>query len=90
MAEFIEFLQEPLPRSIVWLVATGILILVGYYVVHVVRKGMQQRSEGAVELLTNFRELHSQGELTDDEFRTIKTKLGLRLRGEVKNSEKEG
>ena len=90
MAEFVEYLQQPVPRAIVWTAMAIMLGLVGYYVVHVVRNGMRHRAEGAVELLTNFRELHSQGELSDDEFRTIKTKLALRAKGEIKNSQKEG
>lgn len=39
------------------------------------------------ELLTKFRELHLQGGLSDDEYRTIKTKLARRLDAELNNSE---
>ncbi|HVU86888.1 MAG TPA: hypothetical protein VHD36_06180 [Pirellulales bacterium] len=42
------------------------------------------------EMLTNFRELHSQGELTDVEYRTIKATLSARLQDELKDSGKEG
>ena len=90
MAEFFEFLQQPVPRAILWTAVAIVMGAVGYYVIHVVRNGMRHRAEGAVELLTHFRELHSQGVLSDDEFRTIKTKLARRAQGEIKNSEKEG
>lgn len=90
MAEFIEYLHQPLPRAILWAAVAVIFGFVGYYAVGVVRAGMHQRSEGAAELFTKFREMHSQGELSDDEFRTIKTQLGPRLQGELKSKEKEG
>ena len=41
------------------------------------------------ELLTKFRELHGRGTLSDDEYRTIKTKLASKLEAEVNdNNEK--
>lgn len=38
----------------------------------------------ASDLLTNFRELHSQGGLSDEEYRTIKTTLAGQLRDGVR------
>ena len=42
------------------------------------------------ELLTKFRELHAKGELSDTEFRTIKTKLSAQLREELKDTKETG
>jgi len=42
---------------------------------------------GTSELLTNFREMHSKGELTDEEFRTIKAKLSIKLKEELRDSD---
>lgn len=33
------------------------------------------RAEGKLEMLTQFREMHQQGELTEDEYRLIKSRL---------------
>ncbi|WP_146591908.1 hypothetical protein [Posidoniimonas polymericola] len=38
----------------------------------------------ASDMLTNFRELHSQGGLSDEEYRTIKTTLAGQLEGGVR------
>ena len=38
------------------------------------------------ELLTKFRELHARGGLSDDEYRTIKTKLAAQLDTELNNT----
>jgi uncharacterized membrane protein len=39
------------------------------------------------ELLTKFRELHGRGTLSDDEYRTIKTKLARQLDAEIKEND---
>ena len=41
-------------------------------------------------MLTKFRDLHSKGELSDEEFRTIKTKLADQLRAELKDTDETG
>jgi uncharacterized membrane protein len=40
------------------------------------------------DLLTKFRELHVRGTLSDDEYRTIKTKLARQLDAELKENDK--
>lgn len=44
----------------------------------------------ASETLAKFREMHSQGQLSDEEFRTIKAKLTEELRRELKDSDEPG
>ena len=39
------------------------------------------------ELLTKFRELHARGGLSDDEYRTIKTKLETQLDSELSGND---
>ena len=39
------------------------------------------------ELLTKFRELHGRGSLSDDEYRTIKTKLARQLDAELNDND---
>jgi len=45
-------------------------------------KGQQDTSD----LLTKFRDLHGRGGLSDDEYRTIKTKLATRIEVELKDN----
>ncbi|HZZ27032.1 MAG TPA: hypothetical protein VFE46_03415 [Pirellulales bacterium] len=48
--------------------------------------------EGPVlsELLSNFRELHRQGKLSDQEFRNIKTLLAEKIQQQVKDNSEQG
>ena len=41
-------------------------------------------------MMSNFRELHAQGGLSDEEFRTIKTKLAAELKAELKDTSSTG
>ncbi len=52
------------------------LIVIGIYIAAGVRSMLADRGPDSSELLTNFRELHAKGELSDEEFRTIKSMLG--------------
>lgn len=45
---------------------------------------------GASDMLTKFREMHAQGVLSDEEYRTIKTNLAARLQSEIKGNETAG
>ena len=85
-----EYFQSPAAQAVVWIAASAVLFLVGFYVVGKVRGSLREEEPGANELLTNFRELHSRGELSDGEYRTIKAMLAARLQQELKDSGKEG
>jgi uncharacterized membrane protein len=43
--------------------------------------------ESGQAMLSNFREMHSRGELTTDEFRKIKTDISTRIRDAAKQSD---
>ncbi|HEV3003461.1 MAG TPA: hypothetical protein VGX78_03325 [Pirellulales bacterium] len=85
-----EILQSPEARLVLWLTVVAILILLGIYAVSKVRESSDEKGSDPHELLSNFRELHSQGELSDDEYRTIKTMLAARVRQELKGKGSEG
>lgn len=57
----------------------------GVYAVLRVRSELKETAPGASELMANFRELRSQGELSEQEFRTIKTLLADELEKELKD-----
>lgn len=42
------------------------------------------------EMMSNFRELYDRGGLSDEEFRTIKSKLATELRAELKDNSGAG
>ncbi len=87
----IERLWEAgLDELIVWAALLGIAVAVAYYVIGKVRAAPAQREPKASELLSKFRETHSRGGLSDEEFRTIKTTLTDRLREELSDNEETG
>ena len=64
----------------------AIIVGVGFYLISRIRGRFRQSDEGASFLLENFRELHPGGQLSDEEYRNIKSKLAARLRDELKQS----
>jgi uncharacterized membrane protein len=75
---------------VIWLAVLASLISVAAYVVMKIRPKTLQHEPEASELLSKFRDLHSQGELSDEEFRTIKTTLTAQLQQELKDNGKTG
>ena len=85
-----EFLGSPQATIVFLLALTATLIAGGIYVIGRVRAGINAKEPPANEWLTKFKELHSQGELSDEEYRTIKAMLSARLQEEIKDSGEEG
>jgi hypothetical protein len=77
-------------QLVIYAAILAVLVAVGSYVVGKVRKGAVQKEPPASELLTKFREMHSRGVLSDEEFRTIKTALTERLQDELKDKDNAG
>jgi hypothetical protein len=65
-------------------------VAIGTYLVGKLRSKALQQEPTVGELLIKFRELHSQGVLSDAEFRTIKTTLTAQLQGELKDNGEKG
>lgn len=74
-----------------WIVVYGaaaiILTIVGFYVIGKFRHGFRQSEQQSSQLLDNFRELHTRGQLSDEEYRNIKSKLAAKIRDEVREAE---
>lgn len=83
----LNVLEQPAVQATLLFAATVTLVTILVYVIGRIRAGMTEEEGGASELLTNFREMHAQGELSDEEFRTIKTRLTARLQQELKDAE---
>ena len=72
------------------LVAMALLVITVYVIIRKTRSKTLQQELTASDLLSNFRELHCRGELSDAEFRTIKATLAARLQQELKDNAKTG
>ena len=85
-----EFLLSTPAQAVIWTAALLVLVAIGWYVVGRFRDRSDDNQLTANDLLTNFRELHHQGDIDDAEFRTIKTVLGGKLQEELKDIDNEG
>jgi uncharacterized membrane protein len=85
-----EFLASPLVAVVFLVALTAALVAVGVYVIGKVRADVKDQDTSASRLLTDFQELHDRGELSDEEFRTIKAMLAERLQHELSDTDKRG
>ncbi len=77
-----KFLETSPARAVIWVAAGIVLSLVLFYALRRFRD--QAREEDTtVDHLANFREMESRGVLAEKEFRTIKTTLSEKLKGEI-------
>jgi uncharacterized membrane protein len=83
-----EFLGSPLASVVILAAVAGSLIAVGIYVIARVRASIGGKEPPASEWLTKFKELHAQGELSDEEYRTIKAMLAERFQQEISDTDK--
>jgi len=68
----------------------AVLVTIACYVIGKIRPKPVQKEHRASQWLSKYRELHSKGKLTDEEFRTIKTTLAAQLQDELNdNGEKD-
>ena len=70
-----------------WFAAVLALLVLAILVLRRYRDRSANDRPSASELLAKFRELHSRGGLSDDEYRTIKTKLAAQLQVELNDSD---
>jgi uncharacterized membrane protein len=62
-----------------------VLMAIGIVVVRRFRDSKDDDMAESSSMMTKFRDLHDEGGLSDDEFRTIKSKLATKLRAEMKD-----
>ena len=58
-------------------------IVVAIYVIAKVREQTKESRSPSSEILSNFEELHASGELSDQEFRSIRSMLHQRMQSEM-------
>ena len=80
----------PFVRVAMLFAAIAVLAALGALVVARFRGGKEDDQPQASELLTKFRELHGRGQLTDQEFRKIKSLLAEKLEAELSDRGEQG
>jgi uncharacterized membrane protein len=84
----VEFLGNPTAQLVIWLAVLAMLVVIGVYAVGRIRGGIYGGVEQkpASELFSDIRDMHARGELSDEEYRNIRTKLSARLQDELDDS----
>lgn len=90
MDRLLEAEPQKLVSLLLWLAALVSLVALAIYAIGRIRAKSAQQEHTSGELLSNFRELHSRGELSDEEFRTIRTTLAAQLQEELKDDDQTG
>jgi uncharacterized membrane protein len=72
---------------VLWIALLAVFVTIAWYVVGKIRPKTVQKERKASQWLSKFRELHSGGGLSDEEFRTIKTTLATQLQDELNNND---
>ena len=85
----LDFLSTPTARLVLLFAATAGLIAIGYYLIQKFRPSAKDDPPSVSEHISHFRDLRSQGKLTDEEYRTIKTQLAKKLQDELNSTESE-
>jgi hypothetical protein len=78
--------RHPLSQAALWFAVIFALLALAFHLLRRWRGSAFESRPTAGELLTKFRELHGRGGLSDDEYRTIKTKLARQLDTEINDS----
>ena len=79
--------RHPLAQAALWFAVIFALSALAVIALRRWRGSAYETQLKPSELLTKFRELRGRGTLSDDEYRTIKTKLARQLDAELKENE---
>lgn len=85
-----DFWSHPLVRAAMLFAAIAAISALGALIVSRFRDREDEDQPPANQLLSNFRQAHMQGELSDEEFRKIKTLLKDRLQQELSDNDEPG
>jgi len=81
---------ESLSKAGLLFAAIFVMTAIGVAIVRRYRGSAADDMPPTSEMMSKFRELHAQGGLSDEEFRTIKTKLAAELRIELNDNSSNG
>ncbi|MFV2066117.1 MAG: SHOCT domain-containing protein [Pirellulales bacterium] len=80
----------PLAQALLILAAAFAFLSLGVFLARRLRDRTDDDRPVPHNLLTKFREMHGKGELSDEEFRTIKTKLASQFQDELRDTDETG
>ena len=81
---------EPITQAALLFAAIFVMTAIGLAVVRRYRDRKAEDISDASEMMSKFRDLHAEGGLSDEEFRTIKTKLANELKAELNDNSSTG
>jgi hypothetical protein len=84
-----EFLRSTSAQAVLWTTVLVIFAAVGVYVALWVRDRQHRENSSPSELLSDFRQLHDQGDLSQAEFQRIKSLLGEKLQNDLESKDAE-
>lgn len=77
---------EAVLRAALMFAAMFVITAIVYAVARKYRGRKDKNIEETSDLMSKFRDLHSEGGLSDEEFRNIKTKLAIELKSELNSN----
>ena len=80
-----DFITTPTVQAGVAVLILCVLIAAGFYLVSIFRDYAANDHQGADDMLANLREMHLQGDISDEEFRTIQAKTNLKRDADSSN-----
>jgi uncharacterized membrane protein len=81
---------DTLVQVMLWMSVLIGLVIVGVLVVQRFRGSAADKGTSANDLLTNFQEMQSRGDISDADYRKIKSVLGAQLQSELKDDKDKG
>lgn len=75
-----DFFNQTSVQAVLGVTALLIAIFIGFRVVWSLRPAITKDHTGTEDWVTNFEEMHSVGDISETEFRTIKSVLGKKQR----------
>src|SRR5262245_43734358 len=84
-----SILQDNLPQIMLWVGVGVVLLAVGVFIIRRFPKSAANDKPPTSDMLDAMRDLHARGQLSDDEYRSIKTKLATRLKRELADPDEE-
>jgi uncharacterized membrane protein len=82
-----ELFRHPLLEAALWIASILVLFALAILFLRKWRGSSAEDQHDPTELLTKFREIHVQGGLSEDEYRTIKTKLATKIDTKLNDTE---
>ena len=79
-----DFIQTPTAQWVLLAAGLAAMIACGVYLIAKAREMLGRQGPATSEIISEFRDLHREGQLSDEEFKTIKLKLADRLQAEIR------